>query len=81
MKNLNIHKIILALLLFVSLSSYIYINTVNVECNNKCAKYTLPQVEENEEDEKSPAVIAPDVELVKKMLGKSQILTVISKIF
>ncbi len=73
---MNIHKLFFATLLVASIFSYVYINTVNIECTTKCAKYSAPSIEleEGQEEQEDTKMIAPDVELVKRLLERGLVL-------
>ena len=67
MRKLSTRSILLICLIIVSLSSYIYLNTVSVEANSPTSEELLPQSEEEVDTEKRELLL-PDVEFIKKAL-------------
>ena len=67
MTKTNIQSILFSTLVLVSLVSFIYLNTVNVEYTaNENVEVVQDVFEEEEEDQGT--ISLPDVEMVKKMI-------------
>lgn len=67
MKNSKLRIALFSLILLVSLSSYMYINSIDTEANIKCnTKQTIV-----DEEEKSNSEL-PDVKLIKKIIEKGK---------
>lgn len=67
MRKLSTRSILLICLIIVSLSSYIYLNTVSIETNLPTSE-ELPQGAEAAPETEERELLLPDVQFIKKAL-------------
>jgi len=69
MKKTSLRNLLIALLVFTSLASYIYLNTVELH-----AAHASPDVniEMEQEDSEGSEMILPDVQMVKRILEQTK---------
>lgn len=70
MKKNSLRNLIVALLIFTSFGSFIYLNTVQIE-RSPINPEIKAGLQEEPEEEESLEMILPDVQMVKKILEKS----------
>ena len=71
MKKNSLRNLIVALLVFTSFGSFIYLNTVQIEKSPKNPEMKA-ELQEEQEEEEEIEMILPDVQMVKKVLEKSK---------
>ena len=68
MKKLNLKTLLFSTLVFLSICSYVYINSVNVTTTVKCKTVEIL----DDEDHETKGSILPEVQIVKKLLEKGR---------
>ncbi len=76
MKKTSLRNLLIALLVFTSLASYIYLNTVELHADHATPAVNIEVEQENREDNE---MILPDVQMVKRILEHTKSMVPASK--